>query len=51
MFDPVHDKLCPIFKLGTIIKSAGEDFNKIAYEVKWHKFYKNFMIVITINLP
>ncbi|EDV21626.1 uncharacterized protein TRIADDRAFT_59819 [Trichoplax adhaerens] len=33
MYDPVHDALCPILKLGTIVNSAEQDFNKIAYKV------------------
>ena len=27
------DPLCPVFKLGKIVKDAGYDFNQIAYEV------------------
>ena len=33
VYDPVTDPLCPIIKLGTIVKEAGEDYNKLAYKV------------------
>ena len=33
-YNPKTDPLCPIIKLGTIVKEAGEDYNKLAYKVK-----------------
>ena len=33
VYDPVSDPLCPIIRLGTIVKEAGEDYNKLAYKV------------------
>lgn len=32
VYDPVTDPFCPIIKLGTIVKEAGEDYNKLAYK-------------------
>ncbi|XP_068749679.1 P2X purinoceptor 4-like [Montipora capricornis] len=32
MYDPVEDPLCPIIKLGTIVKEAGEDYKTLAYK-------------------
>lgn len=31
-YNPKTDPLCPIIKLGTIVKEAGEDYNKLAYK-------------------
>lgn len=41
-YDPVKDPYCPIIKLGTIVKEAGEDYKTLAYKVNF------FMIVIII---
>lgn len=32
VYDPDKDPLCPIIKLGTIVKQAGEDYNTLAYK-------------------
>ncbi|KAL9981786.1 hypothetical protein ACROYT_G010533 [Oculina patagonica] len=32
VYDPDKDPLCPIIKLGTIVKQAGEDYNALAYK-------------------
>lgn len=34
VYDPDKDPLCPIIKLGTIVKQAGQDYNELAFEVK-----------------
>ena len=41
-YDPVKDPYCPIIKLGTIVKEAGQDYKTLAYKVNF------FMIVIII---
>ena len=41
-YDPDKDPHCPIIKLGTIVKEAGEDYKTLAYKVNF------FMIVIII---
>ena len=33
IYDPDKSPLCPIIKLGTIVKLAGEDYNDLAYKV------------------
>ena len=33
VYDPVTDPLCPIIKLGTIVKKAGEDYKSLAFQV------------------
>ena len=33
VYDPDKDPLCPIIKLGTIVKQAGEDYKSLAYKV------------------
>jgi len=32
VYDPDKDPLCPIIKLGTIVKQAGQDYNKLAFQ-------------------
>jgi hypothetical protein len=33
MYDKKNAPLCPIFKLQTIVKGAGENFTELAYKV------------------
>ena len=34
VYDPKTDPLCPIIKLGTIVKEAGEDYKSLAFKVE-----------------
>ena len=44
--DP-DDKLCPIFELGQIIEEAGENYNRIAIQVKMLMLlFLNIMIIL-----
>ena len=48
VYDPDKDPLCPIIKLGTIVKQAGQDYNKLAFEVKNTLFCYLYLAIISI---
>ena len=45
-YDPVKDPYCPIIKLGTIVKEAGEDYKTLAYKVN---FFRIVIIIIAFH--
>ena len=46
MYDPVEDPLCPIIKLGTIVKEAGEDYKTLSYKVSFNPNHHHHILII-----